>query len=72
MKLLLLVIVFVSAVILVTSVLMHSPKGEGLGAIGAQARVFNTAKDMESGLTKFTGAVAAAFLISSLLLALYF
>ena len=52
MKILLLIIELISAIGLVITVLLHSAKGEGLGGIGGQARLFNAQSDMESGLRK--------------------
>ena len=40
MKTLLLVIQFASALILIVTILMHAPKGEGLGGIGGKQRCF--------------------------------
>mgnify|MGYP001459201794 CR=1 FL=1 len=68
MKLFLLIIEFTAAIILIAAILLHQPKGEGLGGIGGQARVFNTQKGMESGLNRFTGIVAAIFLIGAIIL----
>ncbi len=59
---------FSSAVALIVTVLLHSAKGEGLGGIGVQARVFATQKGLEEGLNKITTILAAVFLITSALL----
>ena len=40
MKTLLLTIEFISAVLVIIFVLLHSAKGEGLGGIGGQARIY--------------------------------
>ena len=65
MKTFLLTIEVISGLALIIAILLHSPKGEGLGGIGGQARMFNAPqKDMESGLNKFTYVVAAIFLIA--------
>lgn len=47
---------------------MHSAKGEGLAGIGGQAKMFNSQKGLESGLTKFTGILCAIFLALALIL----
>ena len=60
----------ISALGLILLVLLHSAKGEGLGAIGAQARVFSSQKGMEAGLNKITATFAGLFLVSSFLLGL--
>ena len=54
MKSLLLGIEFLIGIALVACVLFHSPKGEGLGAIGGQARMFSAQKGIESGLNRVT------------------
>ena len=65
MKTFLLIIEFVSAIALIIAVLLHSAKGEGLGGIGGQARVFNTQKGMEDGLNKVTSILAGVFLLTA-------
>ena len=60
---LLITLELISAVGLIVMVLLHSAKGEGLGAMGSPARLFDTHKDMESGLNKLTGALAGIFLV---------
>jgi preprotein translocase subunit SecG len=56
---------FLSGAGLITTVLLHSAKGEGMGAIGGQARVFGTQKGLEEGLDKITTFLAVTFLILS-------
>jgi preprotein translocase subunit SecG len=58
----------VSALSLIVFVLLHAAKGEGLGAIGVQARMFASHKGLEAGLNRLTGVAAGIFLFSSLLL----
>tara|TARA_B100001113_G_C21064909_1_gene602923 strand:- start:36 stop:254 length:219 start_codon:yes stop_codon:yes gene_type:complete len=65
MKILLLFIEFVSALGLIIAVLLHSAKGEGIGGIGGQAKLFNTQKDMESGLQTLTMSLAIVFVITA-------
>ena len=72
MKTLLLGIDFVAAFLLVVTILMHSPKGEGLGGIGGQAKIYNAQKGMESGLNKMTGILAAVFIVISLILGILY
>lgn len=57
------------SVFLIVAVMMHSAKGEGLGAIGGQAKIFGSQKGVESGLNKLTTAMAALWALSSLVLA---
>ena len=72
MKTFLLIVEFTSSVALIVAILIHSAKGEGLGGIGGQARVFGTQKGLESGLDKVTAVLAAIFLITACILGLYF
>ena len=65
MKTFLLSIEFVTAVLLIIAILLHSAKGEGLAGIGGQARVFNSQKGLEDGLTKFTAIMAVIFVVSA-------
>jgi len=65
MKTLILIIQFVSAILLVIGVLLHSAKGEGLAGIGGSARLFNSQKGLEDGLTKFTAIMALIFVVSA-------
>lgn len=57
------------SVALVIAVMLHSAKGEGLGAIGAQARVFGSQKGVEAGLNKLTTGLAVLWGATSLALA---
>jgi len=66
----LLFIQIVSAILLVAAVLLHSAKGEGLGGIGGQAKLFGTQKGLEEGLDKITFTCAGTFMLVSLVLSL--
>ena len=70
MKGFLLFIQIISAVLLIAAILLHSAKGEGLGGIGGQARIFGTQKGLEEGLDKITFACAGVFMLVSLILSL--
>ena len=70
MKIILFVIEIVSAIGLILTILLHSPKGEGMAGIGGQARLFSSQKGMESGLNKITGTLTAVFLTVALLIGL--
>ena len=63
MKIMLLSIEFVISVALIFAILLHSAKGEGLGSIGGRAKMFNTQKDLESGLNKVTSVLVALFML---------
>ncbi|OKH48208.1 preprotein translocase subunit SecG [Calothrix sp. HK-06] len=51
-----------AAVGLIILVLLHSPKGDGIGAIGGQAQLFSSAKSAESTLNRVTWALTAIFM----------
>ena len=70
MKGLLLFIQIISAMLLIAAILLHSAKGEGLGGIGGQAKIFGTQKGLEEGLDKITYACAGTFLMVSFILAI--
>ncbi|PIS28325.1 preprotein translocase subunit SecG [Candidatus Saganbacteria bacterium CG08_land_8_20_14_0_20_45_16] len=70
MRGLLLLIQFLSALVLIVAVLLHSAKGEGLGGIGGSAKLFGSPKGMEKGLDTITWGCTIVFLSVSVLLAL--
>lgn len=72
MKVMLLIIEFISALLLIGAVLLHTAKGEGLGGIGGQARLFKGPKGTESGLDKATAVFATLFLLCAVVLSLLF
>lgn len=72
MKTLLVSLEFISAAGLIITVLLHAPKGEGLGAIGGSARMFKSQKGLEAGLNKVTTALAITFMVTAFLLGTLF
>ncbi|MFT5171681.1 MAG: preprotein translocase subunit SecG [Candidatus Marinamargulisbacteria bacterium] len=72
MKTFLLIVEFMTSAALIVAILLHSAKGEGLGGIGGQARVFGTQKGLESGLDKITATLAITFMLVACILGLYF
>ena len=72
MKIVLLGIEFFSGFVLIALVLMHAPKGEGLGGIGGQARMFGAQKGLEAGLNRVTMFFVVLFMIDAVLLSLFF
>jgi preprotein translocase subunit SecG len=70
MKGLLLFIQLISALLLIVAVLLHSAKGEGLGGIGGQAKMFGSQKGLEEGLDRITYACAGVFKLVSLVLSI--
>ncbi|MBW4503517.1 MAG: preprotein translocase subunit SecG [Scytonema hyalinum WJT4-NPBG1] len=51
-----------SAVGLIVLVMLHSPKGDGIGAIGGQAQLFSSTKSAENTLNRVTWALTVIFL----------
>lgn len=72
MKIALLSAQFIISILLIVFILLHSAKGEGLGSIGGQARLFSSQKDMESGLNKITAIFAGLFIGIALILSIIF
>ena len=59
------IIQIISAILLILLVLLHSPKGDGLGAIGGSANLFASQKSAEKGLNRVTYILSAVFLVCS-------
>lgn len=51
-----------SALGLVVFVLLHSPKGDGIGGIGGQAQLFTSAKSAETSLNRITWGLSIVFM----------
>ncbi|EKD10376.1 preprotein translocase SecG subunit [Arthrospira platensis C1] len=47
---------------MVILVLLHSPKGDGIGGIGGQAQLFTSAKTAEVTLNRITWILAIVFM----------
>lgn len=60
----------VAAVLLIVLILLHSPKGDGIGAIGGASQMFASQKSAEKGLNKLTGIVCLVFLVCEFLIGL--
>lgn len=58
----------VTAVLLIVLILLHSPKGDGIGGIGGASHVFASQKSAEKGLNRLTGIVCAIFIICTFLI----
>ncbi|KOR34601.1 MULTISPECIES: preprotein translocase subunit SecG [Planktothricoides] len=52
----------ISAFGLVVLVLLHSPKGDGIGGIGGQAQLFTSTKSAETTLNRVTWTFAILFM----------
>jgi preprotein translocase subunit SecG len=62
------VVWIVSALGLTVLVLLHSPKGDGLGGIGGQAQLFTSTKSAEVTLNRVTWVLTLAFMLSTVVL----
>lgn len=51
-----------SAVLLIALVLLHSPKGDGIGGIGGQAQLFTSTKSAEKTLNRITWGLSITFI----------
>ncbi|MBT5855078.1 preprotein translocase subunit SecG [bacterium] len=73
MKTFLLIVELLSGLALIGAILLHAPKGEGLGSIGGQAKMFKAnAGGLESGLNKVTYVLATVFLSIATVLGLFY
>lgn len=52
----------VSCFLLIILVLLHSPKGDGLGGIGGQAQLFSSTKSAEATLNRATWVLSLMFI----------
>lgn len=52
----------VSALGLIILVMLHSPKGDGIGGIGGQAQLFTSTKSAETALNRVTWVLAVIFI----------
>ncbi|XGV95204.1 MAG: preprotein translocase subunit SecG [Leptolyngbya sp. BL-A-14] len=51
-----------SALGLIVLVLLHSPKGDGLGGLGGQAQLFTSTKSAETTLNRVTWVLTVIFM----------
>lgn len=59
------IIQIISAVLLTVLVLLHSPKGNGIGALDGGASMFASQKSAEKGLNRVTYVFVIIFLVCS-------
>ena len=62
------IVQIVTSILLIALVLLHSPKGDGIAAIGGASQMFSSQKSAEKGLNKLTYIVSAIFLVCTFLL----
>ena len=60
----------ISSVLFIVLILLHSPKGDGIAAIGGASQMFSSQKSAEKGLNKLTGIIAGIFIVCTFLLGL--
>ncbi|WP_295619681.1 preprotein translocase subunit SecG [Chamaesiphon sp. GL140_3_metabinner_50] len=60
----------ISAFGLTAMVLLHSPKGDGIGGIGGQAQLFSSTKSAESSLNRVTWGLFLVFITLTIILSL--
>ncbi len=58
----------ITGVLLIILVLVHSPKGDGIAAIGSASQLFSSQKSAEKGLNKVTYIIGGIFILSTLIL----
>jgi preprotein translocase subunit SecG len=58
----------ISAFGLTAMVLLHSPKGDGIGGIGGQAQLFSSTKSAESNLNRITWGLFLVFITLTIIL----
>ena len=58
----------ISAILAAILILLHSPKGDGIAAIGSASQLFSSQKTTEKGLNKVTYLFVAIFLVSTFFL----
>ncbi|MGK7914142.1 MAG: preprotein translocase subunit SecG [Prochloraceae cyanobacterium] len=57
-----------SALLLTILVLLHSPKGDGLGGLGGQAQLFTSTKSAEKALNRVTWVLSITFISLTIVL----
>ena len=58
----------VSAFLSVVFILLHSPKGDGLGGIGGQSQMFTSTKSAENALNRITWGLGISFITLTIVL----
>ena len=64
----LLVVQAILGLMMIVLILLHAPKGEGMGGIGSGATLFSGKRGAESGLDRLTWSIAGLFVFICLLL----
>nr|ALL97224.1 preprotein translocase SecG subunit [Pyropia endiviifolia] len=61
---------YVSTIMLVLTILIHNPKSEGLGSVGAQNQFFSNTRSTENTLNKVTWLFLISFLVLTTIIAI--
>lgn len=64
----LLVIQAILGLMMIILILLHAPKGEGMGGIGSGATLFSGKRGAEAGLDRLTWGISLAFVFICVLL----
>jgi preprotein translocase subunit SecG len=64
----LLVVQAILGLLMIVLVLLHAPKGEGMGGIGGSANLFSGKRGAEAGLDKLTWSIMGVFSVICVLL----
>ncbi|WP_019505750.1 preprotein translocase subunit SecG [Pleurocapsa sp. PCC 7319] len=57
-----------SALLSIIFILLHSPKGDGLGGIGGQSQMFTSTKSAENALNRITWILSIVFVALTVVL----
>lgn len=58
----------ICAFLSIVFILLHSPKGDGLGGIGGQSQMFTSTKSAENALNRITWGLGIAFIALTVVL----
>ena len=57
-----------AAFLFIVFILLHSPKGDGLGGIGGQSQMFTSTKSAENALNRITWGLGITFIALTIVL----
>lgn len=60
-----------SGLLLIVLILIHSPKGDGLGGFGGGTQMFTTQRETEAGLNRITYVVITVFFLLTAITGFY-
>jgi preprotein translocase subunit SecG len=58
----------ICALLTIVLILLHSPKGDGLGGIGGQSQMFTSTKSAENALNRITWGLGIGFITLTVML----